>query len=122
MNNDYRTDYGASSTSTSSNAKTSSESKSSESKSSNKGERHEGIDIRKYADEAKTLGKRFDAQITSHPYAVIGSVAGVAFIAGSVLGNRLGQLAVAIGLGYAATRLAQEPEVREIVRKAASAS
>jgi hypothetical protein len=125
MNNNYGNDYGASGTSAGSTASKTSESKSDKTESrSTESRSHEthGVDLRKYADEAKSLGRSLESQMTTRPYVVLGAVAGGAFVAGSLLGSRIGQLAIAIGVGYAATRLLQDPElkseVRDIARKA----
>ena len=79
-----------------------------------------GVDLRKYLDEAKSLGQRLDSQMSTHPYAVLGAVAGTSFLAGALLGSRIGRFTVAIGLGYAATRFAQENDLdlREVAKKA----
>ena len=66
-----------------------------------------GVDIRKYLSDAKSLTSRLEAQVKARPFVALGAVAGISFVAGSILGNRIGQLAVAIGIGYAATRIAQ---------------
>ena len=71
-----------------------------------------GVDLRKYLDEAKSLGERLDAQMTTHPYVALGAVAGASFLAGAILGTRIGRFAVAVGLGYAATRFAQMNDVK----------
>jgi hypothetical protein len=77
-----------------------------------------GVDIKKYLDDAKSMGKNLESQMTTRPYVVLGAVAGVSFVAGSLLGSRLGQLAVAIGIGYAATHFLQDTDVKSIARKA----
>src|SRR5437762_7718190 len=99
MNNNYGNDFGSGSTSSSaSSTKGESRSRQNESKSSTSAstEPH-GVDLRKYLDEAKSLGQRLETQMSSRPYVALGAVAGVSFLAGSLLGSRIGQLAVAIG-------------------------
>ncbi len=76
-----------------------------------------GVDIKKYLDDAKSMGKTLETQMSSRPYVVLGAVAGASFVAGSLLGSRIGQLAVAIGVGYAATRFLQDPDVKSLARK-----
>ena len=66
-----------------------------------------GVDIKKYLKDAKSLTSRLESQVTERPFVALGAVAGLSFVAGSILGSRVGQLAVAIGIGYAATRIAQ---------------
>lgn len=86
-------------------------------KESSSTEQH-GVDIKKYLDDAKSMGKNLESQMTTRPYVVLGAVAGVSFVAGSLLGSRIGQLAVAIGLGYAATHFLQDTDVKSLARKA----
>ena len=77
-----------------------------------------GVDIKKYLDDAKSMGKNLESQMSTRPYVVLGAVAGVSFVAGSLLGSRIGQLAVAIGIGYAATHFLQDTDVKSLARKA----
>ncbi len=53
----------------------------------------------------RNLGGQLDDQVRKRPYAVLGAVAGVGFVAGSVLGSRLGQMLLAAGVGYLAKRV-----------------
>ena len=53
----------------------------------------------------RNLGGQFDDQVRKRPYVVLGAVAGVGFVAGSVLGSRLGQMLLAAGVGYVAKRV-----------------
>jgi hypothetical protein len=50
----------------------------------------------------KNLGTQLEEQLRKRPYVIIGAAAGAGFIAGSLLGSRLGQLLIAAGIGYAA--------------------
>lgn len=50
----------------------------------------------------RNLGDQFDEQVHKRPYVVIGAAAGIGFVAGSILGSRLGQVLLAAGVGYAA--------------------
>jgi ElaB/YqjD/DUF883 family membrane-anchored ribosome-binding protein len=50
----------------------------------------------------KNLGTQLEEQVRKRPYVIIGAAAGAGFIAGSLLGSRLGQLLIAAGIGYAA--------------------
>jgi hypothetical protein len=48
----------------------------------------------------RNLGEQLETQIHERPFVVLGAVAGASFVAGSLLGSRLGQIAVAIAGGY----------------------
>jgi hypothetical protein len=50
----------------------------------------------------KNLGTQLEEQVRKRPYVVIGAAVGVGFVAGSLLGSRLGQLIIAAGIGYMA--------------------
>jgi hypothetical protein len=50
----------------------------------------------------KNLRAELEEQVRKRPYVVIGAAAGVGFVAGSLLGSRLGQLLIAAGIGYVA--------------------
>jgi hypothetical protein len=131
MNNNYgNSDIGSSSTGSKSESKTASASSGSSSGSVTSGSASKaskepsssstehGVDIKKYLDDAKSMGKNLESQMSTRPYVVLGAVAGVSFVAGSLLGSRIGQLAVAIGIGYAATHFLQDTDVKSIARKA----
>jgi hypothetical protein len=49
----------------------------------------------------KNLARQIEEQIEQQPMVALGAVAGLGFIAGSLLGSRLGQLALAVAGGYA---------------------
>lgn len=139
MNNNYgNSDIGSSSTGSKSESKTASASGSAgsagssgsssgsvtsgsaskSSKESASSSTEHGVDIKKYLDDAKSMGKNLESQMSTRPYVVLGAVAGVSFVAGSLLGSRIGQLAVAIGIGYAATHFLQDTDVKSLARKA----
>jgi ElaB/YqjD/DUF883 family membrane-anchored ribosome-binding protein len=63
------------------------------------------IDIERLREVGKNLGGQVDDQVQKRPYVVIGAAAGAGFIAGSILGSRLGQILLATGVGYAAKQL-----------------
>jgi hypothetical protein len=54
----------------------------------------------------RNLSSQVDEQVQRRPYVVIGAVAGLGFVAGSLFGSRLGQVLLAAGLGYFARNLA----------------
>ena len=74
-------------------------------------ERPRGPDLGRALDPARLaeLGRRLGAQIGEQarlrPYAVLSAAAGIGFVAGSLLGSRLGQIALAAGVGYVAKNL-----------------
>jgi ElaB/YqjD/DUF883 family membrane-anchored ribosome-binding protein len=51
---------------------------------------------------SKNIGQQLEEQVHKRPYVVIGAATGIGFVAGSLLGSRLGQILLAAGLGYAA--------------------
>jgi ElaB/YqjD/DUF883 family membrane-anchored ribosome-binding protein len=63
------------------------------------------IDVERLREVGKNLGGQVDDQVHKRPYVVIGAAAGAGFIAGSILGSRLGQVLLATGVGYAAKHL-----------------
>ena len=63
------------------------------------------IDLERLREVGKNLGGQVDDQVQKRPYVVIGAAAGAGFIAGSILGSRLGQILLATGVGYAAKQL-----------------
>src|SRR5580700_9039561 len=63
------------------------------------------IDMERLREVGKNLGGQVDDQVQKRPYIVIGAAAGAGFIAGSILGSRLGQILLATGVGYAAKQL-----------------
>ncbi len=59
-------------------------------------------DLARLRAAGRNLGAQVEEQVRKRPYVVIGAAAGMGFVAGSLLGSRLGQLLVAAGIGYAA--------------------
>jgi ElaB/YqjD/DUF883 family membrane-anchored ribosome-binding protein len=63
------------------------------------------LEIDRLREAGRNLGSQIDEQVRKRPYVVLGAAAGVGFVAGSLLGSRLGQVLLAAGLGYAAKRV-----------------
>jgi hypothetical protein len=68
--------------------------------SSNDGERRR-LEIARLRAVTRNLAAQVEEQIGKRPYVVIGAAAGLGFVAGSLFGSRLGQVLLAVGLGYA---------------------
>ena len=60
----------------------------------------DAMSLDKIRDVGKNLGEQLETQMKERPYVVLGAVAGVGFVAGSLLGSRLGQVAIALAGGY----------------------
>jgi ElaB/YqjD/DUF883 family membrane-anchored ribosome-binding protein len=60
------------------------------------------VDMVRLREAGKNLGVQLEEQARKRPYVVIGAAAGLGFVAGSLLGSRLGQLLLAAGIGYLA--------------------
>ena len=76
------------------------------------------LDMKKVLSEAKSLGQRLESQMSARPFVVLGAASGVSFVAGAILGRRVGQLAIAIGLGFAASRLLEGTDLKDLAVKA----
>jgi ElaB/YqjD/DUF883 family membrane-anchored ribosome-binding protein len=63
------------------------------------------LEMDRLREVGRNLGGQIDEQVRKRPYVVLGAAAGFGFVAGSVLGSRLGQVLLAAGLGYAAKRV-----------------
>ncbi|HTB79198.1 MAG TPA: hypothetical protein VK762_38405 [Polyangiaceae bacterium] len=63
------------------------------------------IELDRLREVGRNLGNQIDEQVRKRPYAVLGAAAGFGFVAGSILGSRLGQMLLAAGVGYAAKRV-----------------
>ena len=63
------------------------------------------IEMDRLREVGRNLGGQLDEQVRKRPYAVVGAAAGLGFVAGSILGSRLGQVLLAAGLGFAAKRV-----------------
>jgi ElaB/YqjD/DUF883 family membrane-anchored ribosome-binding protein len=60
------------------------------------------IELGRWRDAGRNLSAQIDEQVHKRPYVALGAAAGLGFVAGSMFGTRLGQLVMAIGLGYVA--------------------
>ena len=74
-------------------------------RSDSKMEAHHPLELERLREVGRNLAGQIDEQIRKRPYVVVGAAAGFGFVAGSVLGSRLGQVLLAAGLGYAAKRV-----------------
>jgi ElaB/YqjD/DUF883 family membrane-anchored ribosome-binding protein len=63
------------------------------------------LEVDRLREVGRNLAGQVDEQIRKRPYVVLGAAAGFGFVAGSVLGSRLGQVLLAAGVGYAAKRV-----------------
>ncbi len=59
------------------------------------------IEMERLKQVGMNLGGQVDEQVRKRPYVVVGAAAGVGFIAGSLFGSRLGQMLLAVGIGFA---------------------
>lgn len=59
------------------------------------------LEIARLREVTRNLATQIGEQVGKRPYVVIGAAAGVGFVAGSLFGSRLGQVLLAVGLGYA---------------------
>jgi hypothetical protein len=60
------------------------------------------LDPARLAELGRHIGAQIGEQARLRPYAVLSAAAGIGFVAGSLLGSRLGQIAMAAGVGYMA--------------------
>jgi hypothetical protein len=74
---------------------------------SGSGRETHGVDLKKYLDAGRNVGRTLEDQIVTRPYVALGIVGGAGFLLGSLIGSRVGQIAVAIGIGFAATKVMQ---------------
>jgi ElaB/YqjD/DUF883 family membrane-anchored ribosome-binding protein len=80
----------------------------------------DGMSMDKIRDVGKNLGDQLETQMKDRPYVVLGAVAGVGFVAGSLLGSRLGQVAIALAGGYLVRNMIKgggSGEVQRIVKE-----
>jgi hypothetical protein len=63
------------------------------------------LEVDRLREVGRNLAGQLDEQVRKRPYVVLGAAAGFGFMAGSLLGSRLGQVMLAAGLGYAAKRV-----------------
>lgn len=66
---------------------------------------HHPLEVDRLREVGRNLAGQLEEQVRKRPYVVIGAAAGFGFMAGSLLGSRLGQVMLAAGLGYAAKRV-----------------
>ncbi len=66
---------------------------------------HRAIEMDRLRDVGRNLSEQIDEQVHKRPYVALGAAAGIGFVAGSILGSRLGQVLLAAGVGYAAKQL-----------------
>lgn len=66
---------------------------------------HHPLEVERLREVGRNLAGQLDEQVRKRPYVVLGAAAGFGFMAGSLLGSRLGQVMLAAGLGYAAKRV-----------------
>ena len=64
------------------------------------------------------LGAQLEAHARKHPYATISAAAGLGFVAGSLFGSKLGQVALAAGAGYVAKNVLEGDLAVELLRQA----
>jgi ElaB/YqjD/DUF883 family membrane-anchored ribosome-binding protein len=64
------------------------------------GERLRALEMERLRAVGRNLGAQLGEQVHKRPYVVIGAAAGLGFVAGSLLGSRLGQMLLAAGIGY----------------------
>jgi ElaB/YqjD/DUF883 family membrane-anchored ribosome-binding protein len=62
----------------------------------------QGPELGRWREVGVNLGSQVDEQVHKRPYIAVAVAVGLGFIAGSLLGNRLGQIVLAFGIGYAA--------------------
>lgn len=58
-------------------------------------------DLERWRAVGRNLAVQVDEQVQKRPYVAVGAAAGLGFVAGSLFGSRLGQMLLAIGMGYA---------------------
>jgi ElaB/YqjD/DUF883 family membrane-anchored ribosome-binding protein len=66
---------------------------------------HHPLEVDRLREVGRNLAGQLDEQVRKRPYVVLGAAAGFGFVAGSLLGSRLGQVMIAAGVGYAAKRV-----------------
>jgi hypothetical protein len=71
------------------------------------GEPLRALEMERLRAVGRNLGAQLGEQVQKRPYVVIGAAAGLGFVAGSLLGSRLGQMLLAAGIGYVAKNLAE---------------
>ena len=75
----------------------------------------QSFDLARMRELGRNLGGQLQAQARKRPYMMLGAAAGIGFVAGSLFGSRLGQVAIAAAVGYFA-RNVLEGEMGEPIR------
>ena len=60
------------------------------------------VQMKHLREAGKNLGGQIEEQARKRPFVVVGTAAGLGFVAGSLFGSRLGQVVLAGALGYLA--------------------
>jgi len=63
-------------------------------------------EVERLREIGRNLGGQIEEQVRKRPLVVAGAAAGIGFVAGSLFGSRLGQVLLAVGIGYMAKNLA----------------
>jgi hypothetical protein len=79
-------------------------------------EAHRRVDLGRWREVGKNLSGQIDEQVHKRPYVALGAAAGIGFVAGSLFGSRLGQMVLAVGIGYAARSMMEGELTPEAVR------
>jgi hypothetical protein len=74
------------------------------------------VDMAQLREVGRNLGTQLEQQAVRRPYVVVGASLGVGFVAGSLFGSRIGQMVLAVGLGYAAKNVFGGGEGMERIR------
>ena len=59
-----------------------------------------GFEVDRWREIGQNLGEQIDRQVRRRPYVIVGAAAGIGFVAGSLLGSKLGQMLLAMGIGF----------------------
>ena len=76
--------------------------------------------LAKLRDVGRNLSEQLEVQMRERPYVVLGAAAGVGFALGAMVGSRLGQIALAAGVGYVGKNLLRgvaAEEVQKLVKR-----
>jgi hypothetical protein len=76
------------------------------------------FDVARLRELGRNLGGQFEEQARKRPYAMLSAAAGVGFVAGSLLGSRLGQIVLAAGVGSVARNVLGGELGQELLRQA----
>jgi hypothetical protein len=75
---------------------------------------HGGVELARLREAGANIGSQIQEQARKRPYVVIGAAAGLGFVAGSLLGSRLGQVLLAAGVGYVVRNVLQDGAVERL--------